>query len=55
MKLGKTDWIVAEGEGTLCQRCGETEKIPVPIPIPAFVKWAKYFIEKHRYCKETAK
>ena len=52
MKKGKTDWIVMGGKGALCRRCGETEEIPVPMPILAFCKWTQYFIEKHRNCEE---
>lgn len=50
MKQGKTDWIVVGGEGALCRRCGESEKIPIPMPVSAFGKWCEYFIEKHRLC-----
>ena len=52
MKKARTDWIVMGGEGALCRRCGETEKIPLPMVVDAFGKWAEYFIEKHRYCRE---
>jgi hypothetical protein len=56
MKVKKIPpWILAKGNGVICNRCGEFEKIPLPMPIDAFTPWCQYFGEKHKYCKEIKK
>ena len=37
---------------SFCQRCKERERLPLPMPIKALDKWAKYFGAKHEGCKE---
>lgn len=39
----------------LCQRCGETHKLEMPISITEYVRQAKAFTELHRNCKEREK
>jgi hypothetical protein len=36
----------------LCQRCGETHKLEMPISITEYVRQAKAFTELHRNCQE---
>jgi hypothetical protein len=45
-------WILIDGNtgDAVCERCGTREKVPLPMPITAFVKWAEYFGEKHKMC-----
>ena len=52
------NWIIidANTQETMCKRCGESEKLPkFPIVSEAFIKWSKYFGEKHKYCKPQEK
>lgn len=55
MKKAKAvEWCVC-GPGknqVQCLRCQAVESIPVPLSVEAFVSWANYFQEKHRYCPE---
>jgi hypothetical protein len=52
----RTDWIVCKsGTGAaVCERCGESETPKLPMSVDAFVKWTRYFIAKHKDCKERA-
>jgi len=48
------EWIYFDGGGKYphakCERCQQSEPVPLPLPISAFVKWSKYFGDKHKFC-----
>lgn len=51
------EWIYFYSGGTphaKCERCKQSEPVPLPMLISAFVKWSEYFGDKHRFCKATA-
>ena len=54
MKMSKIPkWITvyAETNEVHCEYCGEREHFKLPMPISSFVKWCKYFGDKHKFCK----
>jgi len=55
----KTPWILAcDGSdkkypfGFACLRCGETEKLPLHLPLDAYIAWGKSFTKRHQGCKK---
>jgi len=54
--MAETDvpWCVHSCDklGFLCQRCGETHKLEMPISITEYVRQAHAFVELHRNCEE---
>lgn len=50
------EWIVTVDRlGALCKRCGRTEYPPrLPLPVDAYVLWARMVGEMHRFCAEPA-
>jgi hypothetical protein len=53
-KIPKWIFIDAKTSEAFCERCGGREKIPMPLPITAFVKWSEYFGDRHKFCKANA-
>ena len=59
MSTTRKTWIIAHdgtGEkpfGFECERCGCFEKTELPLSIPEFLKAAREFIRKHKYCPES--
>ena len=57
MKL-ETPWIICRNGLAFepymleCERCGETQQVPLPISIGAFIKVMKAFIRHHSPCLE---
>jgi hypothetical protein len=51
--VNRKAWTFVDSETSeaFCERCGGREKLPLPMPIDAFAKWAAYFNRKHKYCK----
>ena len=52
-KIPKWIFIDAKTSEAFCERCGQRERLPLPAPITAFVKWAEYFGDKHNCCTAT--
>jgi hypothetical protein len=46
------EWIVMAAMGARCTRCGGYETCPLPMPVDAFVHWARMVGEMHRWCRE---
>lgn len=46
-------WVFLDGTTgeVFCDRCGQREKMPLPMPISSMVKWCEYFGDKHKFCK----
>jgi rRNA maturation protein Nop10 len=52
MKIPEYLYIDIAACEACCKRCGEKEKLPLPMPISALGKWAEYIAEKHKYCRK---
>ena len=52
----KVDWtfLVDEGRTLRCDRCGRTEPVELPIPIPRFCRVVDAFNVLHAECKPRA-
>lgn len=50
--MTESDLVIISDGDVVCKRCLHREKVPVPMSIQAFAKWAKYIQEKHRYCQK---
>ena len=48
------EWLVMDGSGARCKRCGKVEPCPLPMPIEAFKPWAEYVSALHRHCPAAA-
>jgi len=54
------DWILAcigsnpeYPFGFACTRCGKKEKLPIKLPLNAYIAWGKSFSNRHRGCVEA--
>ena len=53
MTRPKVPWLKVDmaTKDVHCERCGERERIPLPLEIKVAVKWLEYATEKHRACR----
>ncbi len=53
-KKSDVPWVVMNLKTHLteCLRCGNTEAVPLPMPLSAASKFFEYLMEKHRFCPE---
>lgn len=52
-KIPKWVFINSDTWEMFCERCLEREKVRLPMSVTAFLKFSKYFGERHKYCQEV--
>lgn len=53
----KASWVVTPGDGDkvgLCERCGGTLQVKLPMALPPLAKIMTAFVELHAGCKSGA-
>jgi transcription elongation factor Elf1 len=56
-QLRKADWVKLDAAhgGTICERCGQRDWTPLPMPLDAYVFWLDFVMAKHRHCTEPSR